>query len=234
MVWKEKQAQKLVSNIIPITVNPCSHQGSCCKACFWYTKPKENKKKQHILSFKYTSFVAIPVFGCQWSCAKMLYLLVTGQEPVGKSRACVHACIIHLTEPIFSCSLFLSVCFFSFSSIRTSKLPFRPQKYDIWCSNDLQTISGNVHHESWKCIFPFPLWRRLHAHRKIYTAVAFSFSALLSVSWILPLCCDDCLLLPINFPVHAMYNSPCFGISYLPIKAHQSPAMYMSWTDVNI
>lgn len=50
------------------------------------------------------------------------------------------------------------------------------RKYDIWCSNDLQTVSGNVHHESWKCIFPFPLWRGLHAQRKIYSAVALSIA----------------------------------------------------------
>ena len=80
---------------------------------------------------------------------------------------------------------FLSLPFLS--SIRAFQLPFRPQKYDIWCSNDLQTISGNAHHESWKCIFPFPLWRRLHAHREIYTVIAFSFSASFSFSHLYPL-----------------------------------------------
>lgn len=109
---------------------------------------------------------------------------VTRQEPVGKSGACIHSCsqycVINPSQPFpplhpLSDSFSLRLLFF-FCSIWASPLPFRPQKYDVWCSNDLQTISGNAHHESWKCIFPFPLWRRLHAHREIYTVIAFSFS----------------------------------------------------------
>lgn len=134
--------------------------------------------------------------------------------------------IINLTEtnpfycipfirPFFSHCLHL----FSLSSIKKSKLPFRPQKYDIWRSNDLQTISGNVHHESWKCIFPFPLWG-LHARRRFNTIVAVSF-----LLFFLPLClesshcCADFLLLPLHFPRQLIYNSPCLCIWHLPIKA---------------
>lgn len=63
--------------------------------------------------------------------------------------------IINLTETNSSycipfIRLFFPYClhFSLLSSIKKSKLPFRPQKYDIWRSNDLQAISGNVHRES--------------------------------------------------------------------------------------
>lgn len=210
---KRKPSSKtmLVSNIIVTTVNPRSHQRSCCEACFWHTKPKQSTSS----AFKYTYLWLWKPFkgcGCRWLCAKILYLLVSRQEPVGKFRACVHFCVIHtsiqynfpLHPSSDSFSLSASSFFFSpFCSIRASQLPFRPQKYDVWCSNDLQTISGNAHHESWKCIFPFPLWRRLHAHREIYTVIAFSFSA----SFFSPLSHPPSVLwwaslpLPIRFPV---------------------------------
>lgn len=185
MIWKEKEVEELVLSFIQITVNPCSHRESCCKACFWYTQTKKRALNTPSQPFK-----DIRVFVCQWLCGKMLDVQLTKQEQVGRSRARLHCGIIHLTETISCSTLYLTfsvhvcvcVLLFIFSSIRTLKLPFRQQKYDIWSSNDLQTISGNVHHESWKCIFPFPLWRRLHAHRKIYTTVVFSLPSSPSVS----------------------------------------------------
>lgn len=132
--------------------------------------------------------------------------------------------IINLTETNSSyCKpfirLFFSRClhFSPLSSIKKSKLPFRPQKYDIWRSNDLQTISGNVHRESWKCIFPFPLWG-LHAHRRFNTIVAVSFLGFfpLSVSWII-------LLLHWLSPSPTSFSSP----------AHLQFSMFMYLTFAN-
>lgn len=50
---------------------------------------------------------------------------------------------------------------------------------------------------------------------------------------ILPLCCNDRLVLPIHFPVPVIYSSHVFTFC-LPVKANQRPAMCLSQTDVNI
>lgn len=109
------------------------------------------------------------------------------------------------------------------------------RKYDIWCSNDLQTVSGNVHHESWKCIFPFPLWRGLHAQRKIYSAVALSIACF-------PLPCLDSTLFAAPqechprtgpAPLHLIFDSRRFCISCSPRKAHWSPATGAPLRDTN-
>lgn len=181
------------------------------------------------------SIKATKVWGGQRLWGNMLYSLVTRQEPAGKSRPCVlfcsQDCVIHPSQPISLYTLSdslclspsLSLCFFFLSSIWAFQLPFKPQKYDVWCSNDLQTVSGNAHHESWKCIFPFPLWRRLHAQREIYTAIAFSFCA--SFSFFLSLLHPPIVLCwPIHPSIHSLSSStyfyyPEFWILCLPVKA---------------
>lgn len=164
----------------------------------------------------------------------MWYNAVFTSYQTGASGQSQH-CVIHPSIPTYfhlhPLSDSFSPCASFFSSIWAFQLPFRPQKYDVCCSNDLQTISGNAHHESWKCIFPFPLWRRLHAHREIYTVIAFSFSA----SFSFPLLHPPSVLC---WPPHASHSfscsthfySSCFCISCLPVKANRSPAMCMSWT----
>lgn len=143
--------------------------------------------------------------GCQRLCGK--YAVFTSYQ-TGASRQIqtlcpvLHASCASFTHPSLCISLYLTLslslsCTFFFSSIWAFQLPFRPQKYDVWCSNDLQTVSGNAHHESWKCIFPFPLWSRLHAHREIYAVIGFSFSVSLSFSLISSLCA---VLIIYSFP----------------------------------
>lgn len=132
----------------------------------------------HLLRKKNPLLKTHPSVFCCW-----FFQLITSSNVMKPTSRIQRFCIKSISS--FTHYQILSLCrffffflsFFPLRSIRTWKLPFRPQKYDIWCSNDLQTISGNVHHESWKCIFPFPLWRGLHAQRKIYSAVAFSIAA---------------------------------------------------------
>lgn len=132
--------------------------------------------------------------------------------------------IINLTETNSSyCIPFIGPFFLAVSiyfpspALKKSKLPFRPQKYDIWRSNDLQPISGNVHRESWKCIFPFPLWG-LHARRRFNTIVAVSF-LLFFLCLESSHCCADFLLIPLHFLRQLIYNSPCLCVWHLPKKA---------------
>lgn len=110
------------------------------------------------------------------------------------------------------------------------------RKYDIWCSNDLQTVSGNVHHESWKCIFPFPLWRGLHAQRKIYSAVALSIACF-------PLPCLDSTLFAAPqdchpwagpAPLYLISNSQRFFVSRVrqekPTEVLPRVHLWKTWT----
>lgn len=116
MTWEDEQAQ-LCWCWTPTTVNPCSHQGSCCKACFWYTKPNQNTSSAlNTPTSVFGSHYSLWLLVVMWQNAVFTSYQTGASGQIKSLRPLLRHPSIHPSQPISSntryLTLSLSVCFF--------------------------------------------------------------------------------------------------------------------------